>query len=327
MADAQPSYSPEDTLERILTEARDTAREKLDSLWDELGGRVRQHLEVSLEERARTGREQGAGKVRRQFSSELNQVLRRLRHIDGETRWASVLLEATANLCDRAALFLVQSGFIQLQGAREIIVNGEFRRLPISSAPAFTGVAETRDTVVSLRSRSELSDPVAELVGERPDRRCWLFPVKDRDRLVAILYADAEDHIEIEALELVTGIAGLAIERLSVPAAVPETRPAVNGPAPAPASAPEAHLRAQRFARVQVSQLQLYHSDAVQDGRRERNLYAHLRTEIDFARATFRRDFLKPSPAMPDYFHEELVRTLANNDGNLLGPDYPGPMG
>jgi hypothetical protein len=26
-----------------------------------------------------------------------------------------------------------------------------------------------------------------------------------------------------------------------------------------------------------------------------------------------------------DYFHEELVKTLASNDPAVLGPDYPGP--
>ena len=327
MADTQPVYSPEDTLDRILTDARIGAREKLDTLWDELSGRVRRHLETSLEERARTSREQGAGKVRRQFSSELNQVLRRLRYIDGESRWGAVVLEATANLSDRAALFLVKNGLLSLHGSRAILVSAEFPGLPISNAPAFTVAAETRDTVVALRSRTELSDAIADLVGEQADRRCWLFPVKDRDRLAAVLYADAEDHIEIEALELVTGIAGLALERLSTPmaASTAGTRtPAVNGTTPVPI---EACLRALRFARVQVSQLQLYHADAVKEGRRDGNLYSLLRTEIDFARATFRRDFLKPSPSLPDYFHEELVRTLANNDGNLLGPDYPGPMG
>ena len=25
------------------------------------------------------------------------------------------------------------------------------------------------------------------------------------------------------------------------------------------------------------------------------------------------------------YFHEELIRTLANNDNSLMGPEYPGP--
>jgi hypothetical protein len=29
---------------------------------------------------------------------------------------------------------------------------------------------------------------------------------------------------------------------------------------------------------------------------------------------------------MVDYFHIEAVRTLANDDESLLGPEYPGPL-
>jgi hypothetical protein len=29
---------------------------------------------------------------------------------------------------------------------------------------------------------------------------------------------------------------------------------------------------------------------------------------------------------MVDYLHLELIRTLANDDAELLGKDYPGPM-
>jgi hypothetical protein len=29
---------------------------------------------------------------------------------------------------------------------------------------------------------------------------------------------------------------------------------------------------------------------------------------------------------MVDYIHVELLRTLANDDAELLGEDYPGPM-
>ena len=32
------------------------------------------------------------------------------------------------------------------------------------------------------------------------------------------------------------------------------------------------------------------------------------------------------SPTMVDYLHLELVRSLANDDAILLGPNYPGPL-
>ena len=50
------------------------------------------------------------------------------------------------------------------------------------------------------------------------------------------------------------------------------------------------------------------------------------RKPIDSARDKFRQDFFLPCPTMVDYLHLELVRTLANDDPELLGTEYPGPM-
>jgi hypothetical protein len=72
--------------------------------------------------------------------------------------------------------------------------------------------------------------------------------------------------------------------------------------------------------------MRLYKSQNVKIGRAARNLYTSLRAEIDSARETFRRDFLSAPGGMVDYLHLELVRTLANDDVELLGSDYPGPL-
>jgi len=86
------------------------------------------------------------------------------------------------------------------------------------------------------------------------------------------------------------------------------------------------HLRAQRFARVQVAEIRLKEGAAVQAGRLRHNLYEVLREPIDAARELLRKDFFANCPSMVDYLHVELVRTLANDDVELLGNDYPGPM-
>ena len=44
------------------------------------------------------------------------------------------------------------------------------------------------------------------------------------------------------------------------------------------------------------------------------------------ARDTFRQSFFASCPSMVDYLHLEIVRTLANDDPQVLGKDYPGPM-
>ena len=53
---------------------------------------------------------------------------------------------------------------------------------------------------------------------------------------------------------------------------------------------------------------------------------AALRKSIDAAREAFRPSFFAPCSSMVDYLHLELVHTLANDDPDLLGDNYPGPM-
>ncbi len=72
--------------------------------------------------------------------------------------------------------------------------------------------------------------------------------------------------------------------------------------------------------------MRLYKSDAVKDGRARRDLYGTLQAEIDNARDIFQRDYLTATPTMVDYFHLELIRTLANDEAELLGRSYPGPL-
>lgn len=88
----------------------------------------------------------------------------------------------------------------------------------------------------------------------------------------------------------------------------------------------ELHMRAQRFARVQVAEMRLYKDDAVKAGRRDSNLYLRLKTEIDEARERYLAQFLDGQTHMRDYLHGELVETLALDNPQLMGPDYPGSL-
>ena len=70
----------------------------------------------------------------------------------------------------------------------------------------------------------------------------------------------------------------------------------------------------------------LYRSGEVKNAREERELYLAFKPEIDKARQEFAGQFMQTTPSMVDYYHRELVRTLANEDASLLGADYPGPL-
>ena len=88
----------------------------------------------------------------------------------------------------------------------------------------------------------------------------------------------------------------------------------------------EQHVRAQRAARVRIAEIRLYQSHEVEAGREQRNLYGVLREQIDAGRETFRKEHMEGCPSMVDYFHLEILQTLANDDDALLGPEYPGPL-
>jgi hypothetical protein len=187
-----------------------------------------------------------------------------------------------------------------------------------------------------MRTKGEMSQSIASWIGEAESRKFYLYPIIMRERVAALLYADSDDcNFESNALELLATVAGAMIEILAsaseqrgdlVTIAGAAQKPAISAWFSLSRDEQDLHSRAQRFARVQVAEMRLYQSENVKNGRTARNLYASLKTEIDSAREGFRRDFLSEPGTMVDYLHLELVRTLANEDAELLGPDYPGPL-
>jgi hypothetical protein len=85
------------------------------------------------------------------------------------------------------------------------------------------------------------------------------------------------------------------------------------------------HKDAKRFAKLLVSEIELYNKAKVADGRKNQDLYSRLKSDIDRSRQTFEKRFGKALSKQVDYFHDELVKTLAANDSAALGPEYPGP--
>ena len=121
-----------------------------------------------------------------------------------------------------------------------------------------------------------------------------------------------------------------AAEPVAVPAEEVAAPVAAPGPAkPEVAQLSEAdqkiHRDARRFARLLVSEIELYNKTKVADGRKNKDIYKRLKSDIDRSRHTYEKRFGKTLPRHFDYFHEELVRSLASSDPSLLGTDYPGP--
>ncbi len=84
------------------------------------------------------------------------------------------------------------------------------------------------------------------------------------------------------------------------------------------------HNDARRFARLLVSEIKLYNEQKVKEGREGRDLYERLREAIDRSREMYDKRVQPPVAAKFDYFHYELVSTLAEGEETKLGGSYPG---
>lgn len=84
------------------------------------------------------------------------------------------------------------------------------------------------------------------------------------------------------------------------------------------------HNDARRFARLLVSEIKLYNEQKVKEGRDSGDLYDRLREAIDRSREMYDKRVQPPVAAKFDYFHYEILNTLAEGDENKLGAGYPG---
>jgi hypothetical protein len=85
------------------------------------------------------------------------------------------------------------------------------------------------------------------------------------------------------------------------------------------------HAEAKRFARLLVSEIKLYNEHHVLEGRENRDLYIRLKRDIDRSREMYEKRVSVQVSRRIDYFHDEIIRILGDNDPSTLGSDYPGP--
>jgi hypothetical protein len=263
--------------------------------------------------------------ARRELAEDLNQAVRRLRQSATVDDLAATLADTAAHFADGAMVLFIADG----------VAKSEKMDLAISldSAAALAGAVQSRDPVTAITTGSEVSEALVEKLGHSPEGRAQIHPIVVKESVPALLYAWGP--AQAAAVELIAQVAAaLWVELLPPPPVVELVSIAPLPEAKKPASSWETltpeeqqiHLRAQRFARVQVASMRLQEGAAVQAGRLRRNLYEALREPIEAARERFRKDFFTSCPSMVDYLHLELVHTLANDDAEMLGAGYPGPM-
>ena len=271
-------------------------------------------------------------RARLETADRLNQAARRLGQAEDAAQLAAALVDGAAAFASGAALFRVGTSVARGQSIRGVAPERAeaFSKLEIAlaQAAAISEAIKTRDPVTAMATAAEISAEFAEISGHSATERVAVYPLIVGDRVPAVLCAWGV--AEGPAVELLTHVAAAALAALPAPANLVAIEPAAQSePSGWEALSPEeqqVHLRAQRTARVQVSEIRLLEAEAVQTGRAQRDLYGALKPRIDAAREIFRNKFFSGTPSMVDYFHLELVQTLANSDADLLGKEYPGPL-
>jgi hypothetical protein len=117
------------------------------------------------------------------------------------------------------------------------------------------------------------------------------------------------------------------------PVAVAQSEPVVSAAAaaPAPAADPfanlspedaDVHRKAHRFARLLVDEIKLYNQVKVSEGRKNKDLYDRLKEDIEKSRATYQKRYGNTVAGGADYFSQELVRSLAEEDTSIMGANF-----
>jgi hypothetical protein len=103
------------------------------------------------------------------------------------------------------------------------------------------------------------------------------------------------------------------------------------GAAPAAAADPfagltaedaDTHRKAQRFARLLVDEIKLYNQAKVAEGRKHKDLYDRMKDDIEKSRSTFQKRYGSTVANSGNYFQQELVRSLAEDDISIMGANF-----
>jgi hypothetical protein len=250
-----------------------------------------------------------------------------LRAID-DARTLSGILETlaarAAREAERAAVLLVRGG--RLRGWRFIgfdssLESGETIELPLEDAGVIAEAVKT-NAVVATDSAHAMPAPSFAASPSARDTVC--VPIAMAGEVVAVLYADRGDASASQAwrhrIEMLARHAARCLEALVAfkAARMLTDAPGDSASRDGPDPSAEDETAARRYARLLISEIRLYHEDAVAAGRRERDLATRLGGEIARARMLYEQRVTTRVRQRADFFQDELVRTLADGDAALL---------
>jgi hypothetical protein len=352
-------------LDRIVDETRQALEEefqkRLQSAVRDAEAATRSAAEAQMVQSVADAREEARKQVteelEKQFSSKLADTTAQLKN-EASTERARLQNEASTERAQLQSEASTERARLQEQVDQWRVFAEAQRQLAEASSqseilarflklarPFAAGLAlyvTKKDGLALWKSRGEGAFP--EIISqETTDPEAYFRAIRVRDKIVAavcgaspfksdaldFLSSSLERAIEVFGLKLrATGTKPIVQSETTVAAA----RPAAAATEPAPVAAAEqpvdqkAHADARRIARLLVSEIKLYHEDELREGREHSDIYTRLQKEIDHGRETYTQRVAGSVVAAHDYFHEELVRILGENDPSRLGATYPGPM-
>jgi hypothetical protein len=205
----------------------------------------------------------------------------------------------------------------------------------VTSAPVYTPAVEY-DEITPVVEESAPASPVAEVEAPADLWPSGVGQVPVAEVSPAVIEAPpevpAEASVEAPAEIVATPLpaepaAQTAAAPVETPAAAPRRRYGADVELPIEVASEEErrlHNDARRFARLLVSEIKLYNEQKVTEGRAQGDLYGRLREYIDRSREMYDKRVKPEVAGRYDYFHHEIVSTLAEGDEAKLGGTYPG---
>ena len=196
----------------------------------------------------------------------------------------------------------------------EAVAERELASDEFSDEPALT---EEHPMFAEVEPEDEVEEVMAADVVEEPET------------IEASEYHETDVEQPVEEYEPAVAVSGSGYEQVVDPSAasLPPTRLSdrnVDLPIEVPDEERRVHTDARRFARLLVSEIKLYNEKKVLEGREAQDLYDRLKDAIDRSREMYDKRVQPPVAAKFDYFHYELVNSLAEGEAGRLGGSYPG---
>jgi hypothetical protein len=249
------------------------------------------------------------------------------------------LLEGEARFAGRVALFVVKGGMVNGWQGIGFDDNEALKNVSLNGSSGLIGKAIQGRTPAS-GATNEFDSGFISQVKAPAENGCMVLPLVVKDKVAAVIYADsgtapggmldasglqalarfAGTWLELAALRKAGGAAAEEAPQQAAAAAAPAAA-AVTAAAPA-SEEDELHKKARRFAKLLVEEIKLYNQAKVDEGKRQKDLYDRLKVDIEKSRASYDKRYAESAVASADYFNQELVRILADNDVSLMGAGF-----